>query len=220
MLRAMVHPIRLETALPMIAALVAGCRSEGSAPPLRPTEAPSCAGPSDRLLAAITLAPSKGHPDYLELREEAASGSGTPVVLGRAGIPCAGATDKARCEATLRGLRSQKGFSERTENHMAPLLFVTYLVANFGDRFEMATTKDELRALLAPIDTTADVELVAGCGRMLKTAAGWELTKVFAGPADCWGCGERRRLRAPHRRADRARRSGGAHRPCAPEPGR
>ncbi|CAN5715544.1 hypothetical protein BH11MYX4_BH11MYX4_36380 [soil metagenome] len=193
MLRAMVRPLRLETALPMIAALVAGCRSADSAPPLRPTEAPSCVGLNDGLLAAITLAPSKGHADYLDLREETASGPGAsdgglaPVVLGRAGIPCAGATDKPRCETTLRGLHAQKGFSERSENQMAPSLVVTYLVANFGDRFEVVATKDDLRALLAPIDTAGDVELVAGCGRMLKTASGWEVTKVFTGPGDCWG---------------------------------
>ena len=192
-LRAMVRPLRLETALPMIAAFVAGCRPADSAPPLRPTEAPSCVGPSDALLAAVTLAPSKGHADYLELREETASGAGAPdggsapVVVARAGTPCAGATDKARCVTTLRGLRSKKGFSERSDNHMASSTVVTYLVASFGDRLEMATTKDELRALLAPIDTPADVELVAGCGRMLRTAAGWELTKVFKGPGDCWG---------------------------------
>ncbi len=32
--------------------------------------------------------------------------------------------------------------------------------------------------MLAPVDTTHDVELVAGCGRMLKTAWGWEVTTI------------------------------------------
>jgi hypothetical protein len=193
----------------MIAALVAsgsalGCRSADAAPstpPLRKSEAQVCRGFGDKLLEGVTVDPAKGHADYLELREEPMSfgsaaapdggdaGAGSsPTILGKTGRACATATDQPTCEAALRRIRSGRGFTYRAKGSpMAPQMIVTYLVANFGDRFEVAATEDELRRILAPIDTTNDVELVAGCGRMLKTATGWELTKILTDRGDCWG---------------------------------
>jgi len=191
--------LRLETALPMIAALVAaGCRSPSGepdastkAPPsLRPSETQICRGFGDKLLEGVTVAPARGRADYLELREEPASSatspladtgdggvSSAPTILGKAGVACARAIDKPTCEAARLRIRSGRGFaSHATGSGMAPVMRVTYLVANFGDAFEVITTEGELRRLLAPIDTTDDLELVAGCGRMLKTPSGWEVT--------------------------------------------
>ena len=160
-----------------------------------------CVGFNDKLLEGITVDPAKGRADYLELREEPYGVPGvsvpdagdpraatSPTVLGRTGTACATAADKPACEATLRKIRSSQGFaSHMAGSGMAPTRIVTYLVASFGDRFEVATTEVELRRLIAPVDTTSDVELVAGCGRMLKTQAGWEVTKLFTDPGDCWG---------------------------------
>jgi len=197
--------LRLEMALPIIAALVAvGCRraiAAPSAPPLRPSEAQVCRGSGNKLLDGLTVDPAKGRVDYLELREEPASLFTDPAddagdagvasstrILGRTGRACAGATDKPTCEAALGKIRSGRGFASRaTGSPMAPTMIVTYLVANFGDRFEVVTTEDELRRLLAPIDTTNDVELLAGCGRMLKTPDGWELTKLYTDSGSCQG---------------------------------
>jgi hypothetical protein len=197
------HLLRLETALPLLAALVAvGCRKVSAAPSqpaLRPSEAQVCRGFGDALLAGVTVDPAKGHLDYLELREEPASfgdladggdaGVGpSPTILAKAGRACSGATDKPTCEAGLRQIRSGRGFASRyTGSPMAPKMIVKYLVANFGDRFEVVTTEDELRRMLAPIDTTNDVELLAGCGRMLKVPDGWELTKLYTDKGECSG---------------------------------
>jgi hypothetical protein len=202
--------LRLETALPVIAALVAsgsalGCGKAraalSAAPPLRRSEVQVCRGFNDKLLEGVTVDPAKGRADYLELREEPSwvPGEGvpdagdpraatSPTVLGRFGTACATATDKPACQAALQKIRSNRGFvSHVTGSGMAPTTIGTYLVANFGDRFEVATTEVELRRLIAPVDTTSDVELVGGCGRMLKTNAGWELTKLFTDPGECWG---------------------------------
>lgn len=199
--------LRLETALPILAALVAcGCRKASAAPgtpALRPSETQVCRGYGDKLLEGVTVDPAKGRADYLELREEPFSftdpvvdggdgGDGgvasAPTILGKTGRACSGATDKPTCEAALRRVRSGHGFASRTTGSpMAPRTMVTYLVATFGDRIEVATTEEELRRLLAPVDTTNDVELVAGCGRMLKTPTGWEVTKLFTDRGDCWG---------------------------------
>lgn len=158
----------------MIAGLVAGgCRgakAAPSAPAVRAGEVQVCRGFTDRLLAGLTLDPSKGKADYLEIREEAASFMQPP---------CATASDHPTCEAALRRVRSNSGFaSHSTGSGMAPTTVVTYLVATFGDRIETGSSEEELRLMLAPVDTTHDVELVAGCGRMLKTASGWEVTTL------------------------------------------
>jgi hypothetical protein len=205
--------LRLETALPMLAALVAcGCRSASAAPSaappapaLRPTEVQVCRGFTDKLLAGVTIDPFKGKPDYLELREEPRSFGASPVaatdpwardagagpaptVLARKGTACAKATDRPACVAALGRIRTGSGFSSRMiGSGMAPKTVVTYLVVNFEDRFEVVTNEEELRRMLAPVDTTNDVELVAGCGRMLKTPSGWEVTKLYTDPGGCFG---------------------------------
>lgn len=185
-------PLRLETALPVIAALVAaGCRNKP--PPLRTGEVQVCQGKTPALLAGLTLAPAKGHADYLELREEALRGQDTPpearlVTLAKSGVPCASATDKPRCEAALGAVRSKTGFSTRSSgSQMAPSTFVTYLIANFGDEIEVIANDEQLRGLLAPFDTTSDVELLAGCGAMLKVGAQWEVTRSFKDDGSCFG---------------------------------
>jgi hypothetical protein len=202
--------LRLEVSLPIIAALVAsgagvGCgKTTGASsapPPLRKSETQVCRGFNDTLLEGVTVDPAKARADYLELREEPAfvvgegdpdagdpRAASSPTVLGKTGRACASATDKPTCEAALRKIRSNQGFQSRLGGSgMAPTRIVTYLVANFGDRFEVATTPVELRKLIAPVETTSDVELLGGCGRMLKTEAGWEVTKLFTDPGDCWG---------------------------------
>ena len=190
----------------MIAALVAGGCGKANATPsgppaLRPSEVQVCRGFGNTLLDGVTVDPAKGRADYLELREEprlldgmtppAAADGGvapSPAILGKTGRPCASASDKPKCELALRAIRSGQGFTSRsTGSGMAPTTMVTYLVANFGDRFVVATTEDELRRLIAPFDTTNDVELVAGCGRMLKTAAGWDVTRRYTDTGDCHG---------------------------------
>jgi len=188
----------------MIAALVAaGCRgasadSTTSVAPLRPTEAQVCRGFGDKLLEGVTIDPWKGRADYLELREEPAFFGGYPTdagaarpaakTLGKRGVACAGATDKARCMTALRAIHAGSGFSERSAgNGMAPTRFVTYLIANFGDRMELVESESDLRRMLAPLDTTSDVELVAGCGRMLATKTGWEITKIYTDDGSCFG---------------------------------
>ncbi|MDB4943469.1 MAG: putative lipoprotein [Labilithrix sp.] len=197
--------LRLHTALPMLAALVAAGHGSaeaapGGGPTLRPTEAQVCRGFTAKLLEGVTVAPALGKADYLELREEpggfgpapAPNADGgappPPVVLARKGTPCATATDTKTCVAGLHAARSRTGFAARyTGSPMAPQPIVTYLVATFGDRVEVVASPEELRGFVAPVDTTSDVELVAGCGRMLKTDTGWELTKLYTDSGSCFG---------------------------------
>lgn len=180
--------LRLETALPLIAAFVAaGCKSRGPAPPeLRPTETQTCLGFNDALLAGVTLAPGRAPADYLELREQL--GGGLPTIIGKRGVPCASASDKPTCETALRTIRASRGFAQRgSGDHMTGQMFETYLVATSGDRVEVVTTREELGRLLAPIDNKNDLELIAGCGRMMKTSLGWEVTAVSTDAGECWG---------------------------------
>jgi hypothetical protein len=159
-----------------------------------------CRGLTATLLQGLTFDPAKGKPDYVELREEPVqrfivnrdegepSSATAPKLLAKLGRPCASASDKRVCESTLQTIHSGSGFHSRLGgSRMAPTEFVTYLVATFGDTFEIATSEGELRALLAPFDTTSDVELIAGCGRMTKTNEGWDVIKQFTDDGSCWG---------------------------------
>ncbi len=197
---------RFDTLLPFIATLVAshavGCRThrgttDGGTPPTpspatpaTPATVETCRGFGDALLEGITLAPALGRADYLELREETAGLEvySTPKVLGKSGRACAQATDKPRCEIALRDVRSTIGFIHRVDgNRMVPQSYWTYLVANFGDSFRVIASDGELRQALAPVETTNDVELLAGCGKMVRTPTGWNITKTYVDRGDCYG---------------------------------
>ena len=167
---------RLETFLPILAALVAaGCGSPPSPPPMRPNEVMACQGLNDKLLSGLSTSPSRPAPDYLELREETEASPTGPdaTILAKRGTPCATASDKPACETALQSVHSREGFAVRAQPTMAPIPIVTYLVTTTKDQVEVFRSMEDLRALLAPIDTPADVEMIAGCGRALKTPGGW-----------------------------------------------
>lgn len=176
----------------MIAAFVAmGCHNSAApAPPAPTASSPEiCRGFNSTLISGLTINPAKGRATYLELREDAPFNSNEQGhILGTAGTLCADAKDKASCQSAYARIRSPEGFSWHTDgSHMAPKKWERYLVANFGDTFELVTREEDLAKFLAPIDNTYDLELVAGCGRMAKTTTGWEIVRTYVDDGSCWG---------------------------------
>lgn len=112
---------------------------------------PCAAGERVDYLAGLTLADPA---DYLELHEFEFEPS-TARLLQSAGVKCGAATDKAACEAAIAAAatNAMAGFEL---GQCVQVCTNGYLIVNRGDDVSVVSTKEDMLALLAPIDAAAD----------------------------------------------------------------
>lgn len=203
--------VRLGALLPAIAGatIAASCQS-GAAAEAADSEAPGtvstydidvCTGGEYRPLEGVTRsdgdASANGAVDYMELRDEVADDSVKPLVIAKAGVPCASATDAEKCLADLAAFRSSAGWPSPYEGP-GPRAMHRSLVWTAQDKVAAATTREGLRELLSVVENVKDAALLAtegatvryrivcdGAKNAVKTATGWTL-RVESGT----GCGE------------------------------
>jgi hypothetical protein len=131
-----------------------------------------------------------GDPAYVALRNTY-EGSGSTQTLSETGTPCLGAVDAAACKKELEAMPNAGWLRTGGGGEIGPER--RWLVATSGDRVLHATTIEELRKLVAPVDGPKDAALLATepTGRIDCSAPN---VRVVAGGYDVrtldgFGCG-------------------------------
>ncbi|MBX3232248.1 MAG: hypothetical protein KIT84_18955 [Labilithrix sp.] len=128
--------------------------------------------PEDRY-AGLSLGPSADGAvfrSFVPARHKLPAAPGARATTGTLGTPCSGATNREDCLARVEAARSdEEGWRYDGNDHAIER---EYGVVTSGDDVRVITTVEELRALVAPIDTLAEAAIVAALSRRSPTCSG------------------------------------------------